>query len=101
MSATPNPDPKPSGPAAPSASRITVVDIAKMHADGQRIPMLTAYDYPTAHLLAEAGIPMLLVGDSVGQAMLGYEIDGPGHDGRDDPPHEGGRPRRRPGPRRR
>ncbi|HSS36919.1 MAG TPA: 3-methyl-2-oxobutanoate hydroxymethyltransferase [Patescibacteria group bacterium] len=72
MSVTPNPDPKPSGQAAPSG-RITVVDIAKMHADGQRIPMLTAYDYPTAHLLAEAGIPMLLVGDSLGQAMLGYE----------------------------
>ena len=47
---------------------MTVVDIAKMHADGQRIPMLTAYDYPTARLLDEAGIPMLLVGDSLGQA---------------------------------
>jgi 3-methyl-2-oxobutanoate hydroxymethyltransferase len=53
--------------------RLTVVDIARLHADGQRIPMLTAYDYPTAELLDEAGIPMLLVGDSVGQVILGYE----------------------------
>jgi 3-methyl-2-oxobutanoate hydroxymethyltransferase len=44
-----------------------------MHADGERIPMLTAYDYPTARILDDAGIPMLLVGDSLGQVMLGYE----------------------------
>jgi 3-methyl-2-oxobutanoate hydroxymethyltransferase len=53
--------------------RLSVVDIAKLYADGARIPMLTAYDYPTAQLLDEAGIPLLLVGDSVGQVMLGYE----------------------------
>jgi len=53
--------------------RVTVADIAQMHADGVRIPMLTAYDYPTARLLDEAGIPMILVGDSLGQVMLGYE----------------------------
>ena len=35
--------------------------------------MLTAYDFPTAKLLDEAGIPMLLVGDSLGRAQLGYE----------------------------
>ena len=46
-----------------AARRLTVVDIARMHADGERIAMLTAYDYPTAGLLDEAGIPMLLVGD--------------------------------------
>ena len=53
--------------------RLTVVDIAKLYADGVRIPMLTAYDFPTARILDEAGIPLLLVGDSVGQVMLGYE----------------------------
>ena len=57
--------------------RLTVGDIAKLHADGQRIPMLTAYDYPTAKLLDEAGIPILLVGDSLGRVMLGYENEIP------------------------
>ena len=53
--------------------RLSVVDIARLYADGERIAMLTAYDYPTAAILDEAGIPMLLVGDSLGQVMLGYE----------------------------
>jgi 3-methyl-2-oxobutanoate hydroxymethyltransferase len=57
--------------------RLTVSDIARMHADRQRIPMLTAYDYPTAKLLDEAGIPLLLVGDSLGRVMLGYENEIP------------------------
>lgn len=57
--------------------RFTVADIGKLYADGQRIPMLTAYDYPTAKLLDEAGIPFLLVGDSLGRAILGYENEIP------------------------
>jgi 3-methyl-2-oxobutanoate hydroxymethyltransferase len=57
--------------------RLTVGDIARMHADGERIAMLTAYDFPTAKLLDEAGIPLLLVGDSLGRAMLGYESEIP------------------------
>jgi 3-methyl-2-oxobutanoate hydroxymethyltransferase len=56
-----------------SVKRLSVVDIARLYADGTRIAMLTAYDYPTARLLDEAGIPMLLVGDSLGQVILGYE----------------------------
>ena len=56
-----------------TAPRLSVVDIARLYADGERIAMLTAYDYPTAAILDEAGIPMLLVGDSLGQVMLGYE----------------------------
>jgi 3-methyl-2-oxobutanoate hydroxymethyltransferase len=58
-----------SGP-TPS-QRLTVADIGKLHADGQRIAMLTAYDYPSAKLLDEAGIPFILVGDSVGTVLLG------------------------------
>ncbi len=58
-------------PAGPS--RFTVLDFARMHADGERIAMLTAYDYPTAQLVDEAGIPSILVGDSVGQVLLGYD----------------------------
>jgi 3-methyl-2-oxobutanoate hydroxymethyltransferase len=53
--------------------RLTVADIARLYADGERIPMLTAYDYPTARILDDAGVPMILVGDSLGQVMLGYE----------------------------
>jgi 3-methyl-2-oxobutanoate hydroxymethyltransferase len=54
--------------------RLSVTDIGRMYADGQRIAMLTVYDYPTARLLDEAGIPMLLVGDSV-RNMLGYDSE--------------------------
>jgi 3-methyl-2-oxobutanoate hydroxymethyltransferase len=66
MSATPSPTPD-------AVRRLTVTDLGRMYADGERIAMLTAYDYPTAKLLDEAGIPLLLVGDSLGRAMLGYE----------------------------
>jgi len=60
--------------AAPEPTRrLTVSDIAKLYADGTRIAMLTAYDYPTARLLDEAGIPLLLVGDSLGEVVLGYD----------------------------
>jgi 3-methyl-2-oxobutanoate hydroxymethyltransferase len=61
--------------ATPAIGRLTVSDIARMYADGQRIPMLTAYDYPTARLLDEAGIPLLLVGDSLGTVLLGYDSE--------------------------
>ncbi len=59
--------------ATSSSARLTIQDIARLYADGQRIPMLTAYDYPTARILDEAGVPMLLVGDSLAEVMLGYE----------------------------
>ncbi|MGH2513927.1 MAG: 3-methyl-2-oxobutanoate hydroxymethyltransferase [Candidatus Limnocylindrales bacterium] len=56
---------------------MTVSDIARLRSDGRRITMITAYDYPTARLLDEAGIPLLLVGDSLGRAALGYENEIP------------------------
>jgi 3-methyl-2-oxobutanoate hydroxymethyltransferase len=53
--------------------RLTVSDIGRLYADGERIAMLTAYDFPTARILDDAGVPMILVGDSLGQVALGYE----------------------------
>jgi 3-methyl-2-oxobutanoate hydroxymethyltransferase len=52
---------------------VTIHDLGAWKAEGKRFAMLTAYDFPTAKLLDEAGIPVLLVGDSVGNNVLGYE----------------------------
>jgi 3-methyl-2-oxobutanoate hydroxymethyltransferase len=52
--------------------KITVEAIHAMKAHGEKIASLTAYDYPTAKLLDEAGIPMILVGDSMGMVVFGY-----------------------------
>ena len=52
---------------------ITVRDLRSSKAQGRRFAMLTAYDYPTAQILDEAGIPVLLVGDSLAQTILGYD----------------------------
>jgi 3-methyl-2-oxobutanoate hydroxymethyltransferase len=60
-------------PSPQPAGRLTISSIARLYAEGKRIAMLTAYDYPTARTLDDAGIPMLLVGDTVGQVMLGYD----------------------------
>ena len=51
---------------------ITIKDLAAWKAAGTRFVMLTAYDYPTARLLAEAEIPVLLVGDTLADNVLGY-----------------------------
>src|SRR6201996_5279603 len=52
--------------------KITPEWIAGAKARGERVAALTAYDYPTARLLDEAGVPVILVGDSVGMVVLGY-----------------------------
>jgi 3-methyl-2-oxobutanoate hydroxymethyltransferase len=52
--------------------KITPEWIVGTKARGEKIPALTAYDYPTARLLDEAGVPFLLVGDSLGMVVLGY-----------------------------
>jgi 3-methyl-2-oxobutanoate hydroxymethyltransferase len=59
------------------AGRLTVTSIGKMKAQGSKVVMATCYDYPSALLLDAAGIDMLLVGDSLGQAVLGYETTVP------------------------
>jgi 3-methyl-2-oxobutanoate hydroxymethyltransferase len=52
--------------------KITAEMLPAMKARRERIASLTAYDYPTARLLDEAGIPLILVGDSLGMVVLGY-----------------------------
>ena len=52
---------------------VTVIDIQKMKVAGEKISVLTAYDYPFARLMDQAGIDMILVGDSVGTVVSGYD----------------------------
>ena len=52
--------------------RVTIRDLKEMKGRGEKIAMLTAYDYTSAKILEEAGIPIILVGDSLGQWVLGY-----------------------------
>jgi len=53
--------------------RVTIGDIKEMKQRGEKIPMLTAYDYSTAKLIDECEMPLILVGDSLGMVILGYE----------------------------
>ena len=53
--------------------RLTVPEFAALKTAGQKITMLTAYDYPMARLLDEAGVDGILVGDSVSMVVQGHE----------------------------
>ena len=53
--------------------RVTINQIKEMKQKGEIIAMLTAYDYGTARIVDEAGVPLILVGDSLGMVVLGYE----------------------------
>lgn len=55
-----------------NSSKLTPADIRAMKARREKIAALTAYDFPTAKLLDECGVPLLLVGDSLGMVVLGY-----------------------------
>lgn len=62
----------PTTPDQPAPKRVRVHHLAEAKAAGRRLTMLTAYDGPTARIFDAAGIDLLLVGDSIGNAMLGY-----------------------------
>jgi 3-methyl-2-oxobutanoate hydroxymethyltransferase len=51
---------------------LTLTDLKKHKADGRKMAVLTAYDYPTAQACSEAGLEMVLVGDSLGNVVLGH-----------------------------
>ncbi|HMB15355.1 MAG TPA: 3-methyl-2-oxobutanoate hydroxymethyltransferase, partial [Pelovirga sp.] len=53
--------------------RKTILDITRMKQDKNKVAVLTAYDYPFARLMDEVGIDIILVGDSVGSVVSGYD----------------------------
>jgi 3-methyl-2-oxobutanoate hydroxymethyltransferase len=55
-----------------TATKVTAATVRAMKARGQKIAALTAYDFPMTRLLDEAGMPLILVGDSLGMVVLGY-----------------------------
>jgi 3-methyl-2-oxobutanoate hydroxymethyltransferase len=63
---------EPTKPPEPK-KKLTLPQLFKKAADGKPITWLTCYDYPTAYLQEQAGIDMILVGDSLGMTMLGYD----------------------------
>ncbi len=52
--------------------RVSILDIQKMKDRGERIPMLTAYDYTSAQIVDQTGLPLILVGDSLSMVVLGH-----------------------------
>lgn len=66
-----------SGPHSPSPAKVRTVHLARWKAEGRRWGMLTAYDAMTARVLEEAGVPVLLVGDSAAGVVYGYDTSIP------------------------
>ena len=53
--------------------RVTIQEVQDFKDRSERFPVLTAYDYPTAKIVDEVGVPLILVGDSLGNVVLGYD----------------------------
>ncbi len=62
-----------SGTSSAERKKVTVADFSKMKNHNQRIVMVTAYDYPTSIIADEVGVDSILVGDSYGMVVLGYD----------------------------
>src|SRR3954447_17770445 len=73
MSLTNFPGSANSSPLDPSITKVTIPALAEMKRQGKPISALTAYDYATARLVDEAGIDMILVGDSLAMVVLGHD----------------------------
>lgn len=56
-------------------SKLTIKDLQKFKQRGEKIAMITAYDFPTARIVDEVGIEIILIGDSVGTNVLGYQSE--------------------------
>ena len=61
------------GPGDSPTVSVSIQDLQASKDRGERFPVLTAYDYPTAKIIDELEIPLILVGDSLGNVVLGYE----------------------------
>src|SRR5947209_8313148 len=57
---------------APESKRFTLNDLRAARERGEKVPVLTCYDYTSARLMQEAGVPVLLVGDSAANVILGH-----------------------------
>lgn len=56
-----------------SQDKVTILDLKKMKDESQKITMITAYDYPFARIFSEAGIDVILIGDTVASVVYGYD----------------------------
>ena len=65
--------PQKPGPNAPAAGKLPLPELAQMKVRGDKIVMITAYDAPAARIADEAGVELILVGDSAAMVMLGHE----------------------------
>jgi hypothetical protein len=90
-----------SGQADPALKRVRTRHFQRAKEQGIKITGLTSYDFLSASIFDDAGIDFLLVGDSAGNTVFGYDTTHPGHRRRADPAHRGGRPRGEPGVRHR
>jgi 3-methyl-2-oxobutanoate hydroxymethyltransferase len=64
-------------PKASGSQPVTIPRIAEMKRDGEKIVMVTAYDYPSAQIAEEAGVDVVLVGDTAAMVVLGYDATTP------------------------
>src|SRR5439155_795190 len=63
----------PEGSGSSAMTKITPAELRAAAADGSKVPVLTCYDFTTARLMQEAGVPALLVGDSAANVILGFD----------------------------